>query len=161
MAADSPKTSSLPGSLGAKVLVGAVALAAPLVMYFEGKVNRVYVDPVQILTSCYGHTGPELKPGQVFTDQQCLEQLGEDLAEANDGVNACIKAPLTDNQRAALISFTFNVGQGQLCKSTLARKANAGLPFCSELSKWTFAGGRQLPGLVKRREAERRLCEAK
>ena len=160
MAADSPKTSSLPGSLGAKAVIAALALAAPLVMYYEGKVNRVYMDPVQILTACYGHTGPELKPGQTFTDQQCLEQLNADLAIANQGVNACIKVPLSNNQRAALISFTFNVGQGQLCRSTLARKANAGQPFCAELSKWTYAGGKQLPGLVKRRAAERRLCEA-
>lgn len=146
--------------LAAGAVAGAIALAMPVVMYFEGKVNRVYVDPVQILTACYGHTDPALRPGETFTDEQCLEKLNADLVEASRGVEQCIRAPLTMNQRAALISFTFNVGQGQLCKSTLARKANAGQPFCHELSRWTYAGGRQLPGLVRRRAAERALCES-
>jgi lysozyme len=144
------------------VAITAIALATPVVMYFEGKRNQAYYDnlpSVSLITACYGHTDPSLKITDKFTDAQCEGFLKEDLAEANAGVDACIKAPLTAHQRAALISFTYNVGQGKLCGSTLAKKANAGQPFCAELSKWVYAGGKVRNGLVKRRQAEKALCD--
>ena len=144
----------------AKIGATAVALVIPVVTYYEGKVNRTYVDPVGVLTSCYGHTGPELKPGQTFTDEQCLAQLEADLTKHAIALD-CVRTPLTDGQKAAFLSFAFNVGNGAFCSSTLVRKANTGdMPgACSELSKWVYAGGKQLPGLVKRRAAERAMCE--
>ena len=68
---------------------------------------------------------------------------------------------MTDGQKAAFLSFAFNVGAQKFCGSTLVKKANQGdMPgACAELSRWTYAGGRELPGLVKRRAAERALCE--
>ena len=74
----------------------------------------------------------------------------------------CVVAPLAANEAAALTSFAFNVGTDALCGSTLARKANAGAPasaWCAELDRWVFAHGVKLSGLVKRRAAERALCE--
>ena len=144
----------------AKIGAAAVALVIPVVTYYEGKVNRTYVDPVGVLTSCYGHTGPELKPGQTFTDEQCLAQLEADLTKHAIALD-CVRVPLTDGQKAAFLSFAFNVGNGAFCSSTLVRKANVGdMPgACAELSKWVYAGGKQLPGLVKRRAAERAMCE--
>jgi lysozyme len=140
----------------------AILIAAPLVMFFEGKRNHAYYDnlpSVALITACYGHTDPSLKITEKFTDVECTELLYGDLAEAEKGVDSCIKVPLTDNQRAALISFTYNVGRGKLCGSTLAKKANAKQPFCAELSKWVYAGAVKRKGLVKRRLAERQLCE--
>ena len=144
----------------AKIGATAVALVIPVVTYYEGKVNRTYVDPVGVLTSCYGHTGPELKPGQTFTDEQCLAQLEADLTKHAIALD-CVRVPLTDGQKAAFLSFAFNVGNGAFCSSTLVRRANTGdMPgACAELSKWVYAGGKQLPGLVKRRAAERAMCE--
>lgn len=138
----------------------AVALAVPLVQKYEGTVLRSYRDPVNVLTSCTGHTGPELRDGQTFTREQCEQMLYKDLAKHADALS-CVRAPLTDGQRAAFLSFAFNVGDDAFCRSTLVRKANAGDidGACAELSRWTYAGGRQLPGLVKRRAAERQLCE--
>ncbi|KOC23941.1 glycosyl hydrolase [Comamonas testosteroni] len=138
----------------------AVALAVPLVQKYEGTVLRSYRDPVNVLTSCTGHTGPELRDGQTFTREQCEEMLYKDLAKHADALS-CVRAPLTDGQRAAFVSFAFNVGDDAFCRSTLVRKANAGdiEGACAELSRWTYAGGKQLPGLVKRRAAERQLCE--
>ena len=138
-----------------------VVLAVPLVERFEGTVLRSYRDPVGIITACTGHTSLELKMGQTYTRQQCEEMLYKDLAKHADAL-ACVSQPLTDGQRAAFVSFAFNVGEGAFCGSTLVRKANAG-DFdgaCAELSRWTYAGGKQLPGLIKRRAAERQLCEA-
>jgi lysozyme len=73
----------------------------------------------------------------------------------------CINHPLTDGQKAAFLSFAFNVGNGNFCGSTLVRKANAGdmRGACAELSRWVYAGGKELPGLVRRRAAERAMCE--
>ena len=146
--------------LVAKIGAGAVALALPVVVLYEGTVLRSYVDPVGIVTACTGHTGPELRMGQRYTRQQCEDMLYGDLLKHTAALD-CIKHPMTDGQKAAFLSFAFNVGNKAFCDSTLARKANAGnMPgACAELSRWTRAGGRELPGLVKRRAAERELCE--
>ena len=60
----------------------------------------------------------------------------------------------------ALVSFTYNIGGQAFCSSTLVRKLNAGdtVGACNELSRWTRAKGIELPGLVKRRAAERAMC---
>lgn len=139
---------------------GAAALAVPLVQHYEGTVLSTYRDPVGIITACTGHTGPELKMGQTYTREQCEEMLYKDLAKHADAL-ICVRTPLTDGQRAAFLSFAFNVGDDAFCRSTLVRKANAGdiNGACAELSRWTYASGKQLPGLVRRRAAERQLCE--
>ena len=146
--------------LVAKIGAGATALAVPLVMLYEGTVLQSYRDPIGIVTACVGHTGPELRMGQRYTRQQCEDMLYGDLLKHAQALD-CIKRPMTDGQKAAFVSFAFNVGNKAFCDSTLARKANAGdMPgACAELSRWTRAGGRELPGLVKRRAAERELCE--
>ena len=146
--------------LAAKIGAGATALAIPLVMLYEGTVLQSYRDPIGIITACVGHTGPELRMGQRYTRQQCEDMLYGDLLKHAQALD-CIKQPMTDGQKAAFLSFAFNVGNRAFCDSTLARKANAGdmAGACAELSRWTRAGGRELPGLVKRRAAERELCE--
>ena len=146
--------------LVAKIGAGATALAVPLVMLYEGTVLQSYRDPIGIITACVGHTGPELRMGQRYTRQQCEDMLYGDLLKHAQALD-CIKQPMTDGQKAAFLSFAFNVGNKAFCDSTLARKANAGdmAGACAELSRWTRAGGRELPGLVKRRAAERELCE--
>ena len=146
--------------LVAKIGAGAVAMVLPVVLLYEGTVHSTYKDPINKITACTGHTGPELRMGQTFTKEQCETMLYGDLLKHADALN-CIKTPLADNQKAAFLSFAFNVGNGAFCKSTLVRKANAGdlMGACAELSRWVMAGGRELPGLVKRRAAERQLCE--
>ena len=146
--------------LVAKIGAGAVAMVLPVVLLYEGTVHSTYKDPIGIVTVCTGHTGPELRMGQRYTKEQCETMLYDDLLKHADALS-CIKTPLADNQKAAFLSFAFNVGNGAFCKSTLARKANAGdlMGACAELSRWVMAGGRELPGLVKRRAAERQLCE--
>ncbi len=146
--------------LTAKIGAGALALVVPLVVTYEGLVLRTYADPINKITACTGHTGPGLRMGQTFTKEQCETMLYGDLLKHADALD-CIKTPLADNQKAAFLSFAFNVGNSAFCKSTLARKANAGdlMGACAELSRWVMAGGRELPGLVKRRAAERQLCE--
>ena len=145
-----------------KIGVGAVALLVPCVLFFEGTVLHTYPDPVGILTACTGHTGPELRRGDTYTPEQCKAMLYDDLLKHADDID-CIKTPLSDGQKAAFISFGYNVGKRKLCNSTLAKKANSGdlHGACSELLRWTMAGGKELAGLVARRKAEYKICEGK
>ncbi len=146
--------------LAAKIGAGALALAVPLVVTFEGYVPWAHRDPIGRLAACYGHDDQTMTPGKRFTAAECRAMLDQDLLKHAEALD-CIKRPLTDGQKAAFLSFAFNVGNSAFCKSTLARKANAGdlMGACAELSRWVMAGGRELPGLVKRRAAERQLCE--
>jgi lysozyme len=105
---------------------GAVALLLPFVTKWEGSVPRTYRDPVQILTACVGHTGPELQMGQTWTPAECEEMLAGDLLTAAHGVQDCVNEPLSDKELAAYVSFAFNVGVEAFCSSTLARKLNNG-----------------------------------
>ena len=140
-------------------ITGVVAAAAALAYYFEGEDRQTYADPVGILTACVGHTGPDVKLGQLFSEKQCTELFVKDLRHAQATVERCTPG-LPEAMKPSLISFVFNVGQGNYCTSTLARKANAGdyLGACKEIYRWVYAGGRKLPGLVKRRAAEAQSC---
>lgn len=138
----------------------------------EGKVNSVYLDPLAIKTSCYGHTSPELKLGQKFTDAECLDQLAQDLAAHDKLLMSVVKVPLTDYQHAAFLSFIYNVGPGKKGvkdgfihlksngqPSGMLRKLNAGdyEGACDEFLKW-MQKGQGVSGIEKRRKAERAMC---
>ncbi len=142
-----------------RLAAAGLALAMPLVIYFEGTKTTAYLDPVAIPTICRGHTGG-VKLGQVATPDQCDQLLLQDLLKADAEIKSCVNVPLNDNQRAAFASFTFNAGGGNFCGSTMARKLNAGdyTGACNELPRWVHAGGKVLPGLVKRRAAEQAVC---
>ena len=136
-----------------------LALAATLAAPFEGYVDHPYRDPVGVLTVCRGHTG-NIHPGH-YTRAECDALFAQDLDKASQGVRKCVHVPLTDRQSAALADFVFNEGQGQLCRSTLAKLANAGRPaseWCPRLNRYKYAGGQILPGLVRRRAAEVAWC---
>lgn len=147
-------------SLKTRTLAGALTIAVPLVGYFEGRNLLAYLDPVGIPTICDGIThGVEL--GQTATDAECDSLLAAELGAAITSVDHLSKQPQPDTRRAALGSFVFNVGAGAFAGSTLLRKLNAGdiAGACAELSRWVYAKGRTLAGLIKRRAAERQLCE--
>lgn len=152
----------------AKVGGTIVLMAAPLVSYYEGVVPHTYKDPVGIPTFCVGHTGPDVTPGRVAKPGECEQILQGDLLVAYNSVKKCIGVELQPHQAAALTSFTFNVGEANLCSSTLARLANAGAPpelWCPQLDRWVYAKkltiAIRLPGLVNRRAAERAMCEGR
>lgn len=148
--------------VAASLLGGIVALAAPLVVHFEGWKLVPYRDPVGIVSDCAGHTATA-KMGARNTHAECARKLRTDFEEHWAGIARC--APLdrvSDEEAAAYLSFAYNVGTGAFCASTLVRKLNAGdrPGACAELSRWTRAGDKVLPGLVERRGVERQLCEA-
>jgi lysozyme len=146
-------------ALSNKQRAGWCAIAITCVSGFEGLRQTAYADPVGIPTICFGETkGVQL--GQRRTLDECKGMLADSLEIADKAVRNCISAPLPDYRRAALVSFTYNVGAANLCTSTLARKMNAGdtAGACDELLRWNRAKGIVLPGLTKRRAAEREMC---
>lgn len=162
--------------LKAKVLAAAIAVAGTaalsvggsnLIQQSEGKVNRVYLDPVGIPTVCFGHVNPHLRLGMVFTDAECNLLFRSDVVKHQApiiGPKNCIKsAPLTQGQLDALTSLTFNIGNNAFCKSTLARKLSARdyRGASAEFPKWKNAKGKVLPGLVTRRAHERCLFDGR
>lgn len=147
--------------VGAGVLAAAGALlpspeGTTLIKTFEGRRNAAYLDPVGIATICYGSIeGVQL--GQRKTDAECEALLQEDLAPHVAAVRRLVRVPITQSQFDALVSFSFNLGTKNLENSTLLRKANAGQCRAAgaEFLRWDKAKGRVLPGLTRRRAAER------
>ncbi|MCL1123404.1 lysozyme [Shewanella surugensis] len=139
----------------------AVAAGGTLIAQHEGQVLSTYVDPVGILTSCYGHTGKDVSAEQEFSEQECLEQLATDLSQFNYKLMALTHpVTLTDGEHGAYLSFIYNVGEYAFRDSTLRKKLHAGdkRGACDELLRWVYAGGRKLNGLINRRTSERQLC---
>lgn len=130
-----------------------------VIKQFEGLRLTAYKCPAGVLTIGYGSTGAHVKPGMTITAQEAERLLLDDISRFEVGVQEVIKKPLTQGQFDALVSFSFNVGLGALRESTLAAKLKAGDIACAanEFARWSKAGGKILPGLVKRREAERAL----
>lgn len=145
---------------GVAAILAAAALAVPMIAEREGVPLVGYRDPVGIPTECAGHTKNAVV-GRVSTIERCMDLLAVDTVEHGLAIAPCIKVAIPTESRAAFTSFAFNVGASAFCKSTLVRKVNQGdlAGGCAELSRWTYAGGRQLPGLVERRKAERAFCE--
>lgn len=138
----------------------ALALVIPLVAHYEGLRTEAYIDAVGILTVCYGHTA-NVKPSDTYTKEQCEEKLVADIMSHAADLQFCTPSfdSLAEGQKAALVSWTYNVGASAACGSTLVRKLNAGEDgWCDELLRWRYARGVELPGLVKRREEEHRFC---
>lgn len=136
-----------------------IAISATTIAYYEGVRYKAYLDPVGILTVCYGET-EGVDKSRTYTESECRKQLEARAAEFAAAVEVLVQPPMTPSTQAALTSFAYNVGIDAFAKSTLLRKLNAGdaVGACNELPRWNKAGGKVLPGLVKRREAERKLC---
>lgn len=139
------------------VLVAISAWIAP----WEGTKYTPYRDVVGVLTVCRGITGPEVIEGKTYTEDECRALERPRIAEAWGYVIKCLPATLSRNQTIAAASLAYNAGAKAVCGSTLHRKAWAGdLPgMCREFDKWVYAGGKRWRGLIRRRAAERQLCE--
>lgn len=136
-----------------------VLLAAPIVAVEEGVVLTRYQDVVNVPTACVGETDAQVVGLKSrFTRDECMALLGASLYRHALAMDKCIHRPLTDGEAVAVLSWSYNVGTGAACGSTLVRKLNAGQPFCGELDRWVYAKGIRLNGLVKRRAREKAIC---
>ena len=138
--------------------------ALEIITRFEGFSAKPYQCPAAVWTIGYGSTrqpdGTRVsKDTPALTEAEALDWMRHDLMRFERAVSRLIKVPLTENQFGALVSFTYNVGSGNLRASTLRQKLNRGDYWgaANEFPKWRRAGGRVLRGLVRRRAAEREL----
>ncbi|HCU44764.1 MAG TPA: lysozyme [Sphingobacterium sp.] len=141
-----------------------------LIKEFEGWYSKPYLDPIGLATIGYGFT--YYLPGRKkvtmkdkpLTIAQGEPMLKEILANYENYVKRLVKKPLNQNQFDALVSFTYNLGADNLSKSTLLKKVNVDPndpTIAAEFPKWNKAGGKVLPGLVRRRKAEADLYFSK
>ncbi len=133
-----------------------------LIKHFEGLSLTPYQDSAAVWTVGHGHTGPIARAGKPINATDAALLLLSDLRNAEEAVERLLPG-LADHTFAALVSFTFNLGQGALDGSTMAKRLRAGedpyqvLP--EELPKWVKAGGKVLAGLQRRRQAEVGLAQ--
>jgi lysozyme len=131
-----------------------------LIRSFEGFRGEAYRDAVGVWTIGFGHTSmagpPEVTPGLRISREEANAVLARDVEKFASGVREAVKVPINDAQFSALVSFAYNVGLGALRGSSVLKAVNAGdfAEVPRRLSLWVKAGGRTLPGLVKRRAAE-------
>lgn len=125
---------------------------------FEGCKLEAYKCPAGIWTIGYGHT-KGVKEGDRITQQEAIWLLRDDLRWVQNAIDKHVTAKLNQGQYDALASFIFNVGEFAFASSTLLKKLNAGdyAGAANEFLRWTKAKGRELPGLVRRRQHEKEL----
>lgn len=133
-----------------------------LIRRFEGLRLRAYFCPAGVLTCGYGSTGPDIKAGTTWTKAQAEARMAADAARFAGAARKLCPGQAGDNL-AALADFAYNLGATRLSGSTLRRKINAGdvAGARDELRKWVRGGGKVLPGLVIRREAEAALLRGR
>ncbi len=155
-----------------------------LIKQFEGLVDGnpntpgydPYLDPAGIWTIGYGHAitdarghfirgaGARAKAEAIYPNGLSKEEidalLAEDIAKRERSVARMVEGvKLNSNQFSALVSFVYNIGESNFSSSTLLKKLRAGdfEGASSEFERWKYADGKELAGLVRRREAERQL----
>ena len=140
-----------------------------LIEDFEGLSLTAYQSKIaegvyDVPTIGYGHTTaagpPKVQMGMRITKEEAEAILAADLQAVERQVDSLVRVPLNGNQRGCLVSFTYNLGVGNFSKSTLLKRLNTGdYDVGDEFLKWVKAQGVTLPGLVRRRQAEKLLWE--
>jgi GH24 family phage-related lysozyme (muramidase) len=126
-----------------------------LIKDMEGCELTAYFCPAGVLSIGFGSTGPHVKPGMTITEAEAEALLLNDLVRFEKAVNELVKVPMTQGAYDAMVSFTFNCGEGAFAESTLLKELNEGKDpnavAKAQLPRWTNGG---LAGLVRRRAAE-------
>ncbi len=134
-----------------------------LIKEFEGFSAHIYADAAGLPTIGYGHL---IRKNEYFPSKidalQAEALLRQDVIQAEKSLLRLTRRNLRQTQFDALTSFVFNLGGAAFQRSTLRQKVN----HCyddevpEELMRWVWAGGRKLPGLIRRRQAEAELYGA-
>jgi lysozyme len=133
-----------------------------LIKEFEGCELKAYTCPANICTIGYGHTR-SAKPGMSITKEKAIALLEEDLGEFESFLSLWAeknRVVLNQNEFSALVSFIYNIGPGAFTSSTAAQRLKKGdRKGAAEAMTWWNKGdnSEELPGLVRRRAAEKTL----
>lgn len=126
-----------------------------LIKHFEGCELEAYKCPAGVWTIGYGHIKTAVE-GMTITQHQADDMLIEEMNEYEGYINNSVRVDLTQNQFDAMVSWVYNLGNGNLNASTLLKVLNsadyAGVP--AQMMRWNKAGGKVLEGLTRRRQAE-------
>ena len=133
-----------------------------LIKQFEGCKLKAYQDLVGVWTIGFGHTGDDVYEGLTIDESAAEPLLIKDLnifvSGVKDMLNGCI---VSSNAFSALVCFAYNVGIENLKSSTLLKLIISGEPdpvvIGDQFLRWDHAGGVVIPGLARRRAAERAL----
>lgn len=135
-----------------------------LVKEFEGFRAKAYKCPAGVWTIGYGTTaaagvGIDPKPGVTVTEDEAEDLLEKTMEKFGEQIKPFITAPINNNEYGAFLSLAYNIGPGAFKKSSALRLFNAGdkAGAAKALLMWNKAGGKVLPGLTRRREAEKKL----
>lgn len=134
-----------------------------LIKKYEGLELEAYLCPANVWTIGYGHTGPDVHPGMEVTESEAEHLLRQDLNKFERAVERLVMVPMNPNEFAALVSLTYNIGEGNFSKSSCLRYLNQGnrQEAANRIELWNKArvGGELtvLEGLVRRRAAEKAL----
>ena len=136
--------------------------AIDLIKRYEGVRPQACQDSVGVWTIGYGTTrinGQPVKAGMTITEDRALELVKQKVNKLWSQIESITKVNLNDNQMNALVDFAYNLGFNALKTSTLMKYVNESQfdKAADEFGRWVFAGGKVLPGLVKRRQAEKQL----
>lgn len=131
----------------------------------EGFRSQAYIPvPGDVPTIGYGSTrnpdGSAVKLGQTISREQAMVYLKNDTQKFVNQMVSCVKVPVSQGEFDAFVSLTYNIGPSAFCRSTLVKKLNQYdyEGACKEILKWSYFKGKQLPGLVKRRQQEYNVC---
>ena len=128
-----------------------------LIESYEGCRLEPYADAVGVPTVGFGHTGDDVSLDMDPISQEIADQLlASDLQRFEEAVNGMVAPETSQQQFDAMISFSYNLGEGALRGSTLLRMHNAGdyAGAAGQFGRWNHAGGRVLAGLTRRRAGE-------
>lgn len=134
-----------------------------LIKEFEELKLNAYLCPAKVWTIGYGHTTaagePAVVKGMKITAQEAHDILVRDVKKFEDAVVKALTRAPNENQFSAMVSLCFNIGPGAFAKSSVVRKFNAGdvAGAADAFRLWNKGGGKVLPGLIRRREDERKL----
>lgn len=133
-----------------------------LIKHFEGCELQAYQCAAGVWTIGYGHT-KGVQPGDEWSEDHANHMLEVELEEYENYVSTAVTVPLSQNQFDALVSWVYNLGNGNLTSSTMLKVLNSGdydgVP--AQIKRWNKAGGKVLEGLTRRRQAEADMFEGK
>lgn len=142
----------------------AIYIAAPLIELVEGVENKPYIDIAGVKTVCSGITGNDVVWGKTYSNRECRNLLEKHIQIHGKHVQDAVTYQIAPQTRAALISFSYNVGGSAMSKSTAVKLINQGKieQGCKAMGLWNKAtvNGKKVvvKGLVNRRNEEIKLC---